>query len=75
MSPSAADSTRTTGGSTTTIARPKKRGRDAYVDFLRASSLIVVVIWHWAFTILTWESSGPEAGPHATSPLGFTHGF
>jgi peptidoglycan/LPS O-acetylase OafA/YrhL len=51
------------------------RGRDAYVDFLRATSLIVVVIWHWAFTILTWEKSGPEAGPHATSPLGFTHGF
>jgi peptidoglycan/LPS O-acetylase OafA/YrhL len=51
------------------------RGRDAYVDFLRATSLIVVVIWHWAFTILTWEKSGPQAGPHATSPLGFTHGF
>jgi peptidoglycan/LPS O-acetylase OafA/YrhL len=49
-------------------------GRDPYVDFLRAASLIVVVIWHWAFTILTWESSGPEAGPHATSPLNFTHG-
>lgn len=53
---------------------PSPTGRDAYVDFLRAASLIVVVIWHWAFTILTWESSGPEAGPHATSPLNFTHG-
>ncbi|NUT31882.1 MAG: acyltransferase [Hamadaea sp.] len=50
-------------------------GRDAYVDFLRAASLLVVVVWHWAFTILTWEPSGPQAGPHATSPLGFTHGF
>lgn len=45
--------------------------RDAYVDFLRAASLIIVVIWHWAFTILSW---GPD-GPHATSPLGFTKGF
>jgi peptidoglycan/LPS O-acetylase OafA/YrhL len=49
--------------------------RDNYVDFLRAASLLVVVVWHWAFTILTWEPTGPEAGPHATSPLGFTHGF
>jgi peptidoglycan/LPS O-acetylase OafA/YrhL len=49
--------------------------RDSYVDFLRAASLIVVVLWHWAFTILTWVAKGPDAGPHATSPLGFTHGF
>jgi peptidoglycan/LPS O-acetylase OafA/YrhL len=45
--------------------------RDAYVDWLRASSLIVVVVWHWAFTILQWDHDGP----HATSPLGFTSGF
>lgn len=79
MNPSAANSIGITGGSTiTATSRPALRTqpqRDAYVDFLRAASLIVVVIWHWAFTILTWETSGPEAGPHATSPLGFTHGF
>jgi hypothetical protein len=78
MNPSSADSIHTTGGSTVLVASPpsaRPTGRDAYVDFLRAASLIVVVIWHWAFTILTWEASGPEAGPHATSPLGFTHGF
>jgi fucose 4-O-acetylase-like acetyltransferase len=46
-------------------------GRDAYVDFLRALSLLVVVVWHWAFTILEW---GPD-GPHPTSPLGFTKGL
>src|SRR5262245_53729122 len=75
MDPSTADTTRTTGGSTSTAPiGAVKRGRDNYVDFLRAASLIVVVIWHWAFTILTWEKSGPEAGPHATSPLNFTHG-
>jgi peptidoglycan/LPS O-acetylase OafA/YrhL len=47
------------------------RSRDPYVDFLRAFSLLVVVLWHWAFTILEW---GPD-GPHATSPLGFTRGL
>lgn len=45
--------------------------RNAYVDLLRAVSLIVVVLWHWAFTILSWRADGP----HATSPLGFLHGF
>lgn len=41
------------------------------MDFLRALSLIVVVLWHWAFTILEWR----DDGPHATSPLGFTRGL
>jgi len=31
----------------------------------------VVVVWHWAFTILRWEADGP----HATSPIGFTKGL
>jgi len=46
-------------------------GRNTYVDFLRAVSLIVVVLWHWAFTIVIWE----DDGPHATSPIGFTTGL
>ncbi|MBB6345743.1 acyltransferase family protein [Nonomuraea muscovyensis] len=45
--------------------------RDRYVDWLRALSLIVVVVWHWAFTILEWGPTGPEP----TSPLGFTSGL
>ncbi|MCK2213965.1 acyltransferase [Actinomadura sp. ATCC 31491] len=45
--------------------------RDKYVDWLRALSLVVVVGWHWAFTILVWGPSGPEP----TSPLGFTSGL
>jgi hypothetical protein len=45
--------------------------RDPYIDILRAFSLTVVVIWHWAFTILVWT----EAGPNATSPLQFTYGL
>jgi hypothetical protein len=50
---------------------PLDSRRDPYVDFLRALSLIVVVVWHWAFTILDWRADGP----HATSPLGFTRGL
>ncbi|MEV6524137.1 acyltransferase [Longispora sp. NPDC051575] len=45
--------------------------RNRYVDFLRGFSLIVVVVWHWAFTIIRWRVDGP----HATSPLRFTTGL
>lgn len=45
-------------------------GRDRFIDFLRAFSLVVVVLWHWVFTILVWK----DDGPHATSPLGFFDG-
>jgi peptidoglycan/LPS O-acetylase OafA/YrhL len=45
--------------------------RDPFVDFVRAASLVVVVAWHWAFTILEWR----EDGPHATNPIGFTKGL
>jgi peptidoglycan/LPS O-acetylase OafA/YrhL len=46
-------------------------GRDRFIDFMRAFSLLVVVVWHAVFTILVWE----EDGPHATSPLGFFRGM
>lgn len=45
--------------------------RDVYADFLRALSLLVVIMWHWAFTILVWTDSGP----YATNPIGFTSGL
>ncbi|HXV94756.1 MAG TPA: acyltransferase [Pseudonocardia sp.] len=45
--------------------------RDRYADFLRAFSILVVVLWHWAFTILIWRPDGPRA----TNPLGFTSGL
>ena len=47
------------------------RGRDKYVDFIRAFSLLVVVAWHWVFTIIVWD----DDGPHASNPLGFTTGL
>jgi hypothetical protein len=45
--------------------------RDGYVDFLRAFSILIVVLWHWAFTILQWT----PVGPFATSPLGSFSGL
>ncbi|WP_052422381.1 acyltransferase family protein [Nonomuraea candida] len=53
------------------MTSPQPAQRDKYVDWLRALSLIVVVVWHWAFTILEWKPHGPEP----TSPLGFTSGL
>lgn len=45
--------------------------RDLYVDFLRAFSLVVVVIWHWVFTVL--ELSADTVSP--SNPIGFTRGM
>jgi hypothetical protein len=56
---------------TTTAIGTRVRGRDKYVDFIRAFSLLVVVAWHWVFTIIVWE----DDGPHASNPLGFTTGL
>lgn len=45
--------------------------RDRYVDLLRAGSLLVVVAWHWVFTVVDWQADGP----HASNPLGSTRGL
>ena len=45
--------------------------RDQYVDFLRAFSLVIVVIWHWVFTILLINDT--TVSP--TNPIGFTRGM
>jgi hypothetical protein len=55
----------------TTAMGTAVRGRDKYVDFIRAFSLLVVVAWHWVFTIIVWR----DDGPHASNPLGFTTGL
>src|SRR5438309_2091330 len=48
-----------------------RTGRDPFVDALRALSLLVVVMWHWVFTVIIWEPDGP----HASNPIGVTHGL
>jgi hypothetical protein len=45
--------------------------RDQFIDFVRAFSLLVVIAWHWVFTIIVWRNDGP----HATNPIGFTRGM
>ena len=61
-----------TGGSTEhSRDHPRDHPRDRYVDFLRGFSLLVVVAWHWVFTIIHWS----DDGPHATNPIGFTTGL
>lgn len=45
--------------------------RDIYVDFLRSFSLVVVVIWHWAFTLLIVS----ETTVSPTNPIGDTTGM
>lgn len=55
----------------TTAVEPVAKTRDEYVDFLRAVSLVVVVIWHWVFTILIIN----ETTVSPTNPIGFTRGM
>lgn len=61
-------------GSRETATQPTKPSagtRDRYVDFLRSFSLVVVVLWHWVFTILivSAETISPS------NPIGFTRGM
>ena len=55
---------------TSTSDRRRTPQRDKYVDWLRALSLIVVVLWHWAFTILQWKPGGPARDQPARLHLG-----
>lgn len=48
-----------------------RQKRDEFIDFVRAFSLMVVVLWHWTFSIIYWDSDGP----HATNPIAFTNGL
>jgi fucose 4-O-acetylase-like acetyltransferase len=45
--------------------------REPYLDGLRAFSLLVVVLWHWVFTVIVWKADGP----HASNPIGSTTGL
>jgi len=46
--------------------------RDRYVDFLRAASLLVVVGWHWAFSIVTWHPGPGDRVAGSARPQRFT---
>lgn len=47
-------------------------GRDRYVDFLRAVSILVVVAWHWVFSITQWTADGSLGMPN---PIGDVPGL
>src|SRR5579864_6012542 len=49
---------------------PVPSSRDRYMDGLRALSLLVVVAWHWVFTVISWHH-----GPHAGNPIGSAPGL
>lgn len=49
----------------------QRTDRDPYVDFLRAFSLVVVVVWHWVFTILVIS----EDSVAPLNPIGFLRGM
>ncbi|MDP9073458.1 MAG: acyltransferase [Actinomycetota bacterium] len=51
-------------------ATQSRPDRDRYIDFLRAASLLVVVGWHWLFSIVTWHP-----GPGTSNPIGTTPGL
>ena len=46
--------------------------RDRYVDFLRAISILVVVLWHWVFSITQWTGDGSLGMPN---PIGDVPGL
>lgn len=50
---------------------PAPTGRDRFIDFTRAFSLIVVVLWHWGFTILLLDPDGPRP----SNPIGYVSGM
>ncbi len=38
--------------------------RDRFVDLLRALSILVVVLWHWVFSVTHWTSAGALTMPN-----------
>ena len=49
-------------GSPAVHTTPSGAGRDGYVDLLKVAALAAVVLWHWVFTIATWDD-----GPHTSN--------
>jgi hypothetical protein len=57
-----------------TITVPATRGssrRDRTLDVARAGALVVVVLWHWVFSTVAIDGSGPHVG----NPVGVVPGL
>lgn len=51
------------------VGTPSPAGRDPYVDLVRAGALLVVVLWHWVFSIPVLTATSVSAtNPIATTP-------
>ncbi len=49
-----------------------RREPDELLTVLRSAALVVVVVWHWVFATIRWDSRGPHAGnPLHLVPGGF----
>jgi surface polysaccharide O-acyltransferase-like enzyme len=55
------------------LAEKTPPDRDRYVDFLRAFSIIVVILWHWVFSVVHRADDGRFSMPNpiAEIPLGW----
>jgi peptidoglycan/LPS O-acetylase OafA/YrhL len=53
------------------VARPTPAGRDRTLDVVRAGALAVVVAWHWVFSTVAVD----ESGPHVGNPVGSVPGL
>lgn len=53
--------------SVATLVDNTPASRDRYVDFLRALSIVIVVLWHWVFSITQWNDDGSLGMPN---PIG-----
>ncbi len=60
------------GGGIAALVEATPASRDRYVDFLRALSILVVVVWHWVFSITQWNADGSLAMPN---PIGTIPGL
>jgi hypothetical protein len=45
--------------------------RDRVIDLVRSGATTTVVVYHWVFTIIVWQSDGP----HADNPIGYVSGL
>lgn len=69
---SAPDPVATSDVSVAALVDATPPSRDRYVDFLRALSIVVVILWHWVFSITQWNSDGSLGMPN---PIGDVPGL
>jgi hypothetical protein len=59
------------GPSEGSSAAPPAPARDTVIDLVRSGATTTVVLYHWVFTIIVWQTDGP----HADNPIGYVSGL